>query len=54
MRQIAVILNVYEDIILEESGCETLGDAISQELGWLRDSGMCVKEWKYTDKEEKL
>lgn len=52
MRQITVTLNVYEDLILEESGCETLGDAISQELGWLRDSGMCVKEWGYIDEKE--
>lgn len=51
MRQITVTLIVYEDIILEESGCETLGDAISQELGWLRDSGMCVKNWEYADEE---
>lgn len=52
MRQITVTLNVFEDIILEESCCETLGDAISQELGWLRDSGMVVEKWEYTDKKE--
>lgn len=49
MRQITVTLNVFEDILFEESGCDDINDAISQELGWLRDSGMCVKEWGFID-----
>ena len=51
MKQITVTLQVDEDIILcemKDTGVTTLDEAISQELGWLLDSGMTVENWSYT------
>lgn len=47
MKQIVVTLSIDEEIIMAESGQGTLTDAIGQELGWLRDSGMFVEKWAY-------
>lgn len=50
MRKIVVTLNVNEDILMAEADyTENFAEAISGELGWLRDSGMFVAGW-----EEKL
>lgn len=50
--KINVILDVDEKIVLEESGQPTLTEAIGQELGWLRDSGMFVDRWSYLEQEK--
>ena len=52
MRKIHVTLNVDEETILKESDQENLDDAISQELGWLHDSGISVENWSYADPEK--
>ena len=51
MKQITVILQVDEDVILGEvkdTGVTSLDEVISQELGWLLDSGMSVETWSYS------
>lgn len=50
-RQIVVTLNLDEESLLNEAGMERLDDAISQELGWLHDSGMFVEGWSYVEPE---
>ncbi len=50
MTRIQVIIDVYEETILEESGLDNLGEAIDQELHWLHDSGMAVESWDYLDR----
>lgn len=52
MKKIHVTLNVDEETILNESGQENLDDAISQELGWLHDSGISLENWSYADPEK--
>lgn len=47
MAKISVVIDVLEDEIKAESGIEELSDAIRQELGWLRDSGMIVESWEF-------
>ena len=51
MKRIEVVLNVDEEIILNESGQESLEDAIAQELGWLHDSGLSVESWSFAEPE---
>jgi len=52
MKQINIVLNVDEDIIINESDQANLNDAILQELGWLHDSGMFVESWSFVDPEK--
>ena len=52
MRKIHVTLNVDEETILKESDQENLDDAISQELGWLHDSGITLENWSFADPEK--
>jgi len=50
MREICVHLTVDEEAIMNEvkdTGVNTLEEAISQELNWLSDSGITVKEWSF-------
>jgi len=57
LKRIAVTLNVDEETIMretDETGADTLDEAISQELNWLADSGMCVENWTYVDEEKTL
>ena len=49
MKKIEVVLNVDEDVLLNESGQESLDDAVAQELGWLQDSGLSVESWSFAD-----
>lgn len=49
MAKIKVTLEVYEEEIKAEAGTDNLSDAISQELGWLHDSGMFVESWEFVD-----
>lgn len=50
--KIDVRLNVHKESVLAESGQESLEDAITQELGWLQDSGMSVESWSFSEKEK--
>lgn len=52
MKQIIVTLQVDEDTVMNESGQNNLDDAISQELGWLHDSGMFVESWSFLEPEK--
>lgn len=52
MKQILVTLNVDEEAIQNASGCDCLEDAVSQELGWLHDSGMFVENWCFVNSEK--
>lgn len=52
MKKIHVTLDVDENVVLAESGQECLSDAVSQELGWLHDSGMFVESWSFAEKEK--
>lgn len=47
MAKIKVIIEVYEEEIKAETGMDNLSDAISQELGWLHDSGMFAENWEF-------
>ena len=52
MKKICVIFEVDEDHLMNEvngDGVETLSEAISQELGWVADSGMFVESWKFVE-----
>ena len=52
LRKIQVVFEVNEDILLNEvngTGVESLSEAISQELGWVADSGIFVESWKFID-----
>ena len=52
MKRITVTLNVDEEAMMhgvDRTGADTLEEAISQELNWLRDSGMSVENWVYAD-----
>ena len=52
--RITVTLNVDEETMMHgvnRTGADSLEDAISQELNWLRDSGMRVENWAYVDEE---
>lgn len=53
MAKINVTLNIDEETLLKESeqgSMDNLEAAISQELGWLRDSGMSVEQWSFANK----
>ncbi len=50
MKKVNVILNVDEDVIKSASGLNSLDEAITQELGWLQDSGILVEKWYFEDK----
>ncbi len=54
MAKIMAIIEVYENEIKAKSGQEELSDAITQELGWLHDSGMAVETWDYIDRPSRL
>ncbi len=49
MAKISVVIEVFEEEIKAESGIDDLSDAIRQELGWLRDSGMIVESWEFVN-----
>ena len=49
MSRIQVTINIDDTLIKEESQQSTLEDAITQELGWLRDSGMFIEDWHFTE-----
>ena len=52
MAKICVIFEVDEDVLLNEvngTGVETLSEAISQELGWVADSGIIVESWEFVE-----
>lgn len=46
MKKIVAVLNVLEDALKEASECETFDKAISQEMGWLHDSGILCESWQ--------
>ena len=52
MKRVYVTLIVDENAIKESSGLENLDEAISQELGWLHDSGMFVEGWSFSAPEK--
>ena len=52
VKEILVRISVDEKAILGEAGQECLEDAITQELGWLHDSGMVVDGWEFVDEKE--
>lgn len=47
MKQIHVTFNIDETAIMNESGQANLDDVISQELGWLHNSGISVESWSF-------
>ncbi len=47
MKKVYVTLNIDEEVLLQESGQPSLEDAVSQELGWLRDSGMILDDFSF-------
>ncbi|MBQ8248127.1 MAG: hypothetical protein IJZ42_13445 [Lachnospiraceae bacterium] len=49
MKKINVTLTIDEDAIKSVSGTDSLDDAISQELGWLNQSGMSIGGWSYEE-----
>lgn len=54
MKKICVVFEVDEDILMNEvngTGVESLSEAISQELGWVADSGMYVQSWEFADEQ---
>lgn len=51
-KQIQVTLHMDEETLLQESGQSHLEDAISQELGWLHDSGLLVDNWSFVNQGE--
>ena len=56
MAKIQVVFEVNEDILLNEVndlGVESLSEAISQELGWVADSGIFVESWEFIEKQNK-
>lgn len=50
MAKIKVILDVSEADVKEAARLDSLPEAISQELGWLHDSGMFAETWDYLDR----
>ena len=47
MRKIRVELLVDEDVLMGEADyTDSFPEAVSGELGWLRDSGMIVDHWE--------
>lgn len=46
MKKIAVIFKVYEEALMESSECDTFAEAVSQEMGWLHDSGILCESWQ--------
>ena len=56
MKKICVIFEVDEDHLMNEvngTGVESLPETISQELGWVRDSGMYVESWEFVEESER-
>lgn len=54
LKEITVTLHIDEDVLMnitKDTGVHTLDEAISQELGWLHDSGMSVETWSYREPE---
>ena len=55
MKKICVVFEIDEDRMMNEvngTGVESLSEAISQELGWVADSGMYVESWKFVEEEK--
>lgn len=52
--KIVVHLSFDKKTLLGEAGQECLEDAITQELGWLRDSGMFVDGWEFVEEKEHI
>ena len=55
MKKICVVFEVNEDILMNEvngTGVESLSEAISQELGWVADSGIHVESWEFVEEEK--
>jgi hypothetical protein len=56
MKKICVVFEVDEDRLMNEvngTGVESISEAISQELGWVSDSGMYVESWKFVEESGK-
>ena len=52
MRKIQVVFEVDEDVLMNEvnsTGVESVSEAISQELGWVADSGIYVQSWEFVE-----
>lgn len=54
MKQINVVLEVDEEKIMYVNKQNDLEEAIIQELGWLSDSGISVKSWKFEKEKESI
>ena len=51
-KKICVIFEVDEDVLMSEvngTGVESLSEAVTQELGWVADSGIYVESWKFVE-----
>lgn len=51
MAKISVLIDVDEEKLKSVSGDNSLEDAITRELDWLRDSGMKVESWEMVETE---
>lgn len=52
MKKICVVFEVNEETLMSEvdgTGVESLSEAISQELGWVADSGLFVESWEFVE-----
>lgn len=47
---INALIEVNEDTVIEESGCESVEGAIDNELNWISQSGMSVVSWEEAKK----
>lgn len=55
MQKICVVFEVDEGHLMNEvngTGVESLSEAITQELGWVSDSGMYVESWRFVEEEK--
>lgn len=56
MKKIEVTFEVDEDVLMQSvqgTGVETISEAINQELGWCRDSGIYASNWKFVEEGKK-
>jgi hypothetical protein len=54
MKKICVVFEVDEDHLMNDvngTGVESLSEAISQELGWVADSGIYVASWEHVEED---